>query len=688
MSPIKITATRTIGIALGSVSTIFSIVAFLATVAMRFAFGIEESEGAAISLVVVWTMSVAPVLPVLAALLAMETWSGERQSGRIDFLLSVAVREGDFVLGKAVGVWAVMMLSVLFFWISSLSVLMVYAPKLISPVELSSFFPALMMLALQGAVWCAAATMLSALFKHAAAAALASVVILAFLPRAIWFALKAWSGFDRTAFGEMPLDAHVVDVALGALPLGPIAAYVVVTLLLLFITKKCVMSFRFAGNGAKSQKASTMITIALAFMVVVLSVMAASRVEGTIDLPMADHRVPVSIRTRNILSETNGRIGITCFLPRNDARFRQVGHILRALKRESESIGGARIDLRFVDPRWDIGAAERLVNRGVAVGNVVFENWHRLVKIAIDEGCDERVCASAIRRVSSSQRPRKVYWTVGHGEVKYDDYSAFGMSDAARDITHEGFANSVIDLATDGKIPGDCALIVIAGAKDGFSRVEIERLDAYLREGGRLLLMTRSIDESGLASLMATWGLRSTMLVGSGLKTMSGSDVIVDKFAEHPISSTMLGSRIVLERPISFVPSVVAETGTGVDRIGFSAIAECVGSAVVASIERGGGIGSDIAMRPTRIVAVGDPSFVINGQLAARACGNRDFFLNCIAYLSGSDVYGDGGDVAGVLASGMDQQERLKQTIWSAAVIPLSVLLIMVFYVMRKRRRS
>ena len=112
------------------------------------------------------------------------------------------------------------------------------------------------------------------------------------------------------------------------------------------------------------------------------------------------------------------------------------------------------------------------------------------------------------------------------------------------------------------------------------------------------------------------------------------------------------------------------------------------GVTVAAAAERGVGAGSDLAVRPTRIVAVGDATFAMNGPLAARANANRDFFLNCIAFLSGTDSGGSSGTGADVLEFDMDRAARQRHLVCSVFVVPGMVFVFMVLSSLLMRRRS
>ena len=110
MSPLRITWARTVAHTMKSRSTALIAGVFLAASAAVFAFKLEAYEGASLSLPVLWALSVSPLLPVLCAFLAMDVWSEDRRTGRIDLLLSVAVRERDLAAGKFLGVWTAMLL--------------------------------------------------------------------------------------------------------------------------------------------------------------------------------------------------------------------------------------------------------------------------------------------------------------------------------------------------------------------------------------------------------------------------------------------------------------------------------------------------------------------------------------------------------------------------------------------------
>ena len=688
MSPVRVTWNRTIGRARSLFSTAFAAGGFLAASAALFAFRLDATEGVNLSVASVWAMGVAPFLPALAAFLAMDVWSDELQTGRIELLLTTPVREREFTLGKFLGVFTMTVFATFLSFAATVAVLRVYAPSALAGVGVLGFCPAFLALMLQGILWCAVSVAMSSMFRHAAAAACASLFLLVGIPRGGWAALLALAPQGRTVFGEMPLDAHVMDMSSGLFSSGTVVAYLVFSSFFLFVASKNVAMCRFCGRGGRSLRISTAFALLLAAVFSVLLALLAGRLDTKIDLPVGSVEAGFSARTRGILAEAHGDMSVTCFLPRRDARFRPTAHFLRSLQRESASLGGLRIDLRFVDPLWDLGPAERLVRLGAEEGSLVFEKGRRSVVLPLAGGFDERICASSIQSLTMPPQRRNVYWTVGHGETAGDDYGAFGMSDIARDLAREGYRNMVIDLAGDAQIPSDCALIVVAGAKEDFSRAEAGRVDSYLRAGGRMLVLLSSADSGGVASLLPGWGLRPSQMSTAGAKTLSATDVVVGEFSEHAISKPLHGSRIVLERPVGFMPSAAAEAGAGADRIEFTPLAKAGTAVVAATVERGVGAGADLSIRPMRIVAIGDAGFVMNGQLAARANANRDFFLNCVAYLSGTDAAVASGAEANVLSTGLDRAGRFRFAVVLVGAVPFAVFLFLVAVAARRRFRG
>ena len=129
MSPVRVTWNRTIGRARSLFSTAFATSAFLAASAALFAFRLDAAEGMSFSVASLWAASVSPFLPALAAFLAMDVWSDELQTGRIELLLTAPVKEREFTLGKFLGVFTLLVLAAFLSFATTVVALRVYAPS-------------------------------------------------------------------------------------------------------------------------------------------------------------------------------------------------------------------------------------------------------------------------------------------------------------------------------------------------------------------------------------------------------------------------------------------------------------------------------------------------------------------------------------------------------------------------------
>lgn len=699
MSPIRVTLKRTVGMIGRLYVTGLSIAAFFAGSAALFAFNLKSAEGTFSALAPLWTASVSPILPILAALLGMEVWSDERKTGRIEILLSSPVRERDFVAGKFLGVWIVVCISVALFLCSTLVFLKFYAPNFTNLNSVASFYPGLFILTLQGALWSAVAIASSALFRNASGAAATTIFILVAAPRALWMALSCWTRDGRTRFAELPMDEHAFDFASGLISVGVVASYIVLTILALFIASKTIALLRLSGRCGRVLRISTNFSILLSALLSVLAVGLVKRTDITLDVPVAGSGDTVfSPRTCNILEQAGGTISITAFVNRKDPRFRHVSHFLRSLKREADKMGGVRLDIRYVDPILDTGEANRLVRAGVKKGSFVFERDGRIVQtLSMDESYGERIFASLIERISVPFHRSCVYWTTGHGEASYDNYNQEGLSDIARDLSLNGYGNRKINLAEEKSVVGeDCALVVVAGPCMDFSQKEIERLQLYLDgrsqngDGGRVLVLLDSTSAGlqGLANFLSFWGIRPWNDILINAATMSGSDVLVTEFSDsHPVTKPFENLQILLESPISFARSSSAtDSEGGADLKRYSALLNVGDSCLAAAVERGCS-GGDLAIRPSRLIAIGDVGFIMNGNLRVYANANRDFFLNAVKYLSGRDSMTSVGTESDRLVTGMDRRARTGFAVASSAAFPLTFFLLYSMLIVARRRR-
>jgi len=710
MRTLRLYAVRTLGALSSSFLTSFGVALFVAVSSFLFARALARAEGTVASAAVLWATAASVTLPCLAALATMRLVADDRLSGRLDLLLSAPIYERDYLMGRFIGAFAHLGLALLAYLVVPLFLLPLCAngPS-VAALSLMELLPACVGLLLQAAFGCAVGLLASACLAHSAMAGATAIVFAVFLPRAAYQALFAWSPLVRARFPIFPFEAHLEATASGMFVFSATAFFVLFAAWALFAAVKAVAATRLAGRGRIGLKLSTALVVTLGLTFAVLAFLCAIRLDFTLEWPLKGQATGFSARTRSILADTQGETRATCFLSRGDPAWRGMARLLRGLEAAARDAAGTRLLVDFADPRWDLATAVRLTRLGVKEGSVVFERGRRRIVVPVADA-DESACASALLRLSLPTGRETIYWTVGHGEISFDSYDPVsGMSVLARALRRDGYDIKPLAPAETPAVPDDCGVLVVAGARTPFSAAELTQVDSYLRRGGRLLvLISASARTAGVASLLPGWGLGTRPFTVVSPRTLDGSDLVASAFGSHDVVRPLAGAAVVFHDavPLEAVENAGGEktvftplVSTDAAAWGESDIAqrpwthdattEPAGPLILAAaVERGAGQRKDIALKPTRIVAVGDAAFAVDGALASRANANRDFFRNALAWLAGLDASTAPGTPPNVLVSGMDRNARIRFTCMAVAAWPVLLLLPAMFVWVRRRLRE
>lgn len=694
-------------------------VTFLALSGAGFVRALMRGDGGSVPVAALWAVAAVPFLPVMAALVTMRLVADERADGRLELMLATPVREREVILGKFLGALAIVAVAIAVYLLMPLLVLPRCAPILAGKISAVAFLPAFCALMLQSAAWCALGLCASACTRNAAVAAVATLALVLALPNAVFMAGVAWFPVLRARFAEMPLDAHIVDLSTGLFSTATVAFYVVLTSLGIFAATKAVAAARIRGRAARLYRFSTVcvVLLAAAFSCGVIAV--AVRLDVPFELPFRSADSETSARTRQILADTQGEVDVTCFLAAKSPERRAVARLVRGLAATARMVGGARLDVEWVDPRWDVGRAASLVREGMPEGSIVFRKGRRRQRVSVADlfsstngsvrvtersvFVGEEACAGALQKLARPTAHETIYWTVGHGETLPESYDVVtGMSDLVRDLKRDGYRLKTLDIAESPAIPTDCAVLVVAAAREPFSRLEQKRLKGYLEAGGRMLVLAVGVPNAGVNGLLADWGVKILPFTAVSTRTLSGADVVVTDFAEHRITTPLKGGTMIFEGAAPLVPS------EGHDQAGFTALARTDESAwgetdlsvrpwtfdsaseprgpltLAVALERGGSDAPDLVLRPTRIVVIGDGTFVSNGALATRGNANRDFFLNSMAWLAGLDTLNAARTPGNVVVTGLDRSGWLKFGALSGFIILVFVAFVMLTSIRRR----
>jgi ABC-type uncharacterized transport system involved in gliding motility auxiliary subunit len=295
-------------------------------------------------------------------------------------------------------------------------------------------------------------------------------------------------------------------------------------------------------------------------------------------------------------------------------------------------------------------------------------------------GVDEQALTNALKKVLEGQ-PKKIYFVIGHGERDPTKGEAENYQTIAGDLKNDNFEVATLALAQTGAIPADANVLVVAGPQVDFLAPEVDILRAWVRKGGKLLLMLdppvkgTSADQTNLIAFAREWGIDvgKDMIIdasGVGRQVGQGPSVPIAGPLPHPITDPMgnIGSAFPIARTVTPVEGgVEGRTAQKILETSEQSWAEADIAGLVANgqpernLDKGDKAGplslaaavsvaapdapapppaapgapapaADAPKPESRVVVVGDADFA--STRAINISGNRDLFLNMANWLA------------------------------------------------------
>ncbi|MBI3414729.1 MAG: GldG family protein [Verrucomicrobia bacterium] len=272
----------------------------------------------------------------------------------------------------------------------------------------------------------------------------------------------------------------------------------------------------------------------------------------------------------------------------------------------------------------------------------------------------EQLFTSAIVRVTDP-RVFKACFLRGHGqEDPTNEDPVLGFSKLVAQLAQNHIAVSRLSLLGTNSVPADCQLLIIAGPKEPFEDGEVEKIEKYLGQGGRLLALLRPMlkpgaGRSGLEPLLARWGVEvgenwvidpEGQYRGGIVATNFSGHAIVRGLAEGGDNAVIVTTprsieRLRTTRKGADAPQVeelfrTSRSSQIVTRLEnqrlFPTTRDRRGEVPIAvAVEKGNIEGISANRRATRIVVVGDCAFLNNTMI--NNDGNYNFARLAVSWL-------------------------------------------------------
>ncbi|HEV2436106.1 MAG TPA: GldG family protein [Verrucomicrobiae bacterium] len=374
-------------------------------------------------------------------------------------------------------------------------------------------------------------------------------------------------------------------------------------------------------------------------------------------------RLSISPRTVDVLHSMTNHVAVTLYYDTQDDLYPTILSLLNAYHAVNPNIS-----IRTVDYVRDAGEAEKIktqykLNSPTDKNLIIFDcGGGRLPKIVPGDALakytleqvpnekerefrkkpvaflGEMMFTSTLLTLENS-KPFEAYFLQGHGEPSPTDSGDTGYLKFAAVLAQNYIELKPLALLGDNPVPDDCNLLIVAGPRTLFSNPELQKIDQYLSQGGRLFLLldyTSIQHPTGLEEILRHWGVNvGADVVQDPKNTISGSDVEVYNFSQHPVVNplTGLGLELILPRPVSRInwqtPPADAPT---VDELAFSGPDSGLMNEhglpphaypLMAAVEQNQVKGLATTHGGCRIVVVGDSLFLSNRVIDGGA--NRDF---------------------------------------------------------------
>lgn len=328
----------------------------------------------------------------------------------------------------------------------------------------------------------------------------------------------------------------------------------------------------------------------------------------------------------------------------------------------------AKFRYEFVDPDRRPGLARRY---GITTyRTVVLESGGKEEKV---QGAEEEKLTNALVKLLRQER-RIMYFLIGHGEADLESTEREGLSQLKQDLTELDYEVKPLLLLREKEVPKDATVVIIPGPQTDLLPSELQALEAYVKRGGKLLVLVDPFTQPGLTDLLKKYGLRlgQNMIVDRLSRAFGGDYLlpVVTQYEQHPITKNFnLASFFPLAQTVDTVETpgasvqVLGRTSSdswaetdkaALDRgeVSFDQEKDRKGPVpvgAVATIEVTSNVQGPTSKVPTeekavngepstvnpkkgRIVVYGTSAFIKNSYL--NLSGNRDLVLNSLSWLA------------------------------------------------------
>jgi hypothetical protein len=284
----------------------------------------------------------------------------------------------------------------------------------------------------------------------------------------------------------------------------------------------------------------------------------------------ADARYSLSPETQRVLDAVTNEVRVSVLFSRNHELFGPVTGLLQEYAYACPHLQVDQVDYNR-DPDRAVLLASRYLLPNETDDVVVFDTQGRVKVVRASELSDydlasilaggeetrrlnfkgEPLFTSAIAGLLQERQPVACFLQ-GHGEHDpTSEEDIRGYSRLAGLLRNKNIEVRKLTLVGENTVPEECNLLVVAGPRSRLDDSELEEIDRYLRQGGRVLALLSyrqsNRNETGMERFLLNWGVAAGRNYVFDLENcISRNDIVCTNFTSHPIVKPLQSQALYL----------------------------------------------------------------------------------------------------------------------------------------------
>jgi ABC-type uncharacterized transport system involved in gliding motility auxiliary subunit len=187
-----------------------------------------------------------------------------------------------------------------------------------------------------------------------------------------------------------------------------------------------------------------------------------------------------------------------------------------------------KLKYEFIDPDKNPNLVKRYeISQD---GTTIFESGDKENRIT---STNEEDITNAIIKVTREKK-KVIYFLEGHGEGSVEESDESSYSQAKDELGKLGYEVKKQTLALKDNFPGDCSLLVIPGPQKDLLPNELETIQNYIKEGGRVFFMVEPESSPGLVPFLKGYGFKlEDDLIVDTVSRLVGGDYFMPMVSEY-----------------------------------------------------------------------------------------------------------------------------------------------------------